>query len=118
MSDLRLNDYLVHIEDAAVEAMGFVRGQSCEAFELDRRTQLAVLMCLVTIGEAAARIAEKYPDFVERNSQLAWREMRGMRNHVVHGYFDIDLQVVWDTLQIELPEVAEQIKALRSSAND
>ena len=66
MSELRLDDYLGHIEQAANEALDFMRGVTEDEFRTDLRTQRAVIMNLVVIGEAAVRIGEKYPDFVQR----------------------------------------------------
>lgn len=114
MTEFRIIDYLDHIEQAASEALGFVRNHSREEFDTDRRTQLAVIMSLTVMGEAAARLSEKYPEFVADNAQIAWRQMRGMRNHVVHGYFDIDLDVIWETVVRALPELLEQIADART----
>ncbi len=64
-----------------------------------------MIMSLVIIGEAAAKIIDRYPDFVARNSETPWRSMRGMRNRIAHGYFEINLEIVWDTVQTALPEL-------------
>ena len=69
-------------------------------------------MSLVIIGEAAS----KYPQFVANNPGLPWRSIRGMRNRMAHGYFDVDLDVVWDTVQVGLPELMEQMSSIRRDA--
>lgn len=109
----RLDDYLEHIERAAAEACEFVGGMSKEEFLEDRRTEQAVVMELTIIGEAATKIMETAPDFVAAHSEVPWQAMRGMRNRMVHGYFDINLDVVWDTVQTDLPALQRQMHGLR-----
>ena len=53
----------------------------------DKRTQQAVILNLLTLGEAATHIVRLYPDFPEQHPQLPWKPMRGMRNRMAHGYF-------------------------------
>jgi uncharacterized protein with HEPN domain len=98
---------------AANDARRFINGMSKEDFLADKRTQQAVVMSLVIIGEAAARIMDKHSQFVADNSEIPWRGMRGMRNRVTHGYFDIDLNVVWATTQTALPDLLSQLERLR-----
>jgi uncharacterized protein with HEPN domain len=95
VTDFRLADYLDHIDQAAADAMGFVSTMTRADFDVDRRTQFAVVMALTVLGEAAARLSEKYPQFVAHASHVQWRDIRGMRNRIVHAYFDIDLDIVW-----------------------
>lgn len=64
---------------------------------------------LIIIGEAAAHLSE---DFVEMHHSLPWREMRDMRNIVVHEYFGIDRKIVWETLERNLPPLVPQLKQL------
>ncbi len=66
-------------------------------------------MSIIVIGEAATKVMEVYPEFAQRNPEVPWRSMRGMRNRIAHGYFDINLDVVWDTVQLALPELLEQL---------
>lgn len=109
MSQTRLLDYIGHVRQSAVDACGFVEGMSKEDFLVDRRTQRAVVMSLVIIGEAATQIMDRYPAFVERHPDVRWRSMRGMRNRIAHGYFQLDLDVVWDTVQTALPELLARL---------
>ncbi|MGH8114422.1 MAG: HepT-like ribonuclease domain-containing protein [Rhodanobacteraceae bacterium] len=98
--------------DAIQPALGYVSGFDKERFLRDRRTQQAVVMNLVVIGEAATKLVERHPDFVPAQPSIPWNSMRGMRNRLAHGYFDIDLDVVWDTLQHDLPALERQLHAL------
>lgn len=112
MNENRLADYLDHMRQAATDACNFVEGLSKEDFLADRRTQQAVIMSLIVIGEAATKVMDGYAEFANQHRQVPWRSMRGMRNRVAHGYFDINLDVVWDTVQTALPELLEQLNAL------
>jgi uncharacterized protein with HEPN domain len=116
MSESRLADYLDHMQQAASDACAFVEGLGKDDFVLDKRTQQAVIMSLIIIGEAATKVMERFPTFAETHAQLPWRSMRGMRNRIAHGYFDINLDVVWDTVQSALPELLNQLSTVRQSA--
>ena len=113
MNENRLLDYLDHIRQAATDACSFVDGLSKDDFFKDKRTQQAVILNLVIIGEAATKVMDGYADFTERHSNVPWRSMRGMRNRIAHGYFDINLDVVWDTAQTALPDLLEQLSTIQ-----
>jgi uncharacterized protein with HEPN domain len=112
MSENRLPDYLQHMRQAAADAIGFVEGMSRVDFLADKRTQQAVIMSLIVLGEAATKVMDRYPDFANAHAQVPWRNMRGMRNRIAHGYFDVDLDVVWDTVQTALPNLALTLDGL------
>lgn len=114
MTEFRLDDYLEHIESAARRALEFVGQQSREEFLADIKTQQAVAMSFAIMGEAATKIATSFPDFITKASEIGWREMRGMRHHLVHGYFRIDYAIVWDTVHDELPSLLRDMAALRA----
>lgn len=114
MSENRLPDYLDHIEQAALDARAFTDGMSKDAFLADKRTQRAVIMSLVIIGEAATKLVDRYADFAALHSDVPWSSMRGMRNRIAHGYFDISLDIVWDTVQSALPDLLDRLRALRT----
>ena len=110
MSDNRLPDYLSHMRQAIVDACGFVEGCSKDDFLKDKRTQQAVILSHIVLGEAATKVMDRYPGFAGANPHIPWRNMRGMRNRIAHGYFDIDLDVVWDTVQTALPPLANRLQ--------
>jgi uncharacterized protein with HEPN domain len=112
VSDLRSADYVGHILNAIVLVQDYTQGLTQKAFAQDKRTQQAVLLNIMIIGEAATKLAQSDPGLLARHPQVPWSSMRGMRNRVAHGYFDIDLQVVWDTTQTALPELATQLHAV------
>lgn len=113
MSENRLSNYLDHMQQAAVDACNFVEGLAKDDFLEDKRTQQAVIMSLIILGEAATKIMDGYTDFARAHPEVPWRSMRGMRNRIAHGYFDINLDLVGDTVQTALPELLKQLPAAR-----
>ncbi len=118
MSENRLPDLLDHIQQAATDACGFAEGLSKAEFLVDRRTQQAVIMSLIIIGEASTKVLERHREFADLHPEVPWRSMRGMRNRIAHGYFDINLNLVWDTVQTALPELLMQLPSVRGEAVD
>lgn len=112
MTENRLFDYLNHIQQAASDARSFVDGLEKDDFLSDRRTQQAVMMNLIIVGEAATKIMERYSEFTLAHTEVPWRSMRNMRNRMAHGYFEINLDVVWNTTQEWLPALLTQLSAL------
>ncbi|MBP7520119.1 MAG: DUF86 domain-containing protein [Leptothrix sp. (in: Bacteria)] len=112
----RLLDYLGHMQQAALEACTFVEGLAKEDFLADRRTQQAVVMSLVIVGEAATMVMGGFPGFILSHPEVPWRSMRGMRNRMAHGYFEINFEVVWDTVQTALPALLNAWPAVLESA--
>ncbi len=116
MSENRLPDYLDHMQQAAMDACSFVEGLTKDDFLVDKRTQQAVIMSLIILGEASTKVMDSYAEFTQAHPELPWRSMRGMRNRIAHGYFDINLQVVWDTVQTALPELLERLPSVLGDA--
>ena len=116
MNENRLSDYLEHMQQAAIDACNFVEGFGKDDFLADKRTQQAVIMSLIIMGEAATKVMEGYAKFTEKHANIPWRNMRGMRNRIAHGYFDINLDLVWDTVQTALPEFLKQLPEVRNDA--
>jgi len=75
-------------------------------------------MSLVIIGEAATKVIEGHAAFADAHPEIPWRSMRGMRNRIAHGFFAINLDVVWDTVQTALPALLEQLPAAQRDADD
>ena len=118
MSENRVPDYIDHIQQAATDVCSFVDGLAKADFLSDKRTQQAVIMSLIIIGEAATRVMEGYAAFTQSHPEVPWRNMRGMRNRMAHGYFDVNLELVWQTAQEWLPELLKQLPAVRRDADD
>ncbi|UGT33538.1 DUF86 domain-containing protein (plasmid) [Salmonella enterica] len=110
--------HLDHIQQAATDARSFVEGMAKDDFLADKRTQQAVIMSLIVIGEAATKVMDGYVEFTQAHADVPWRSMRNMRNRMAHGYFDINLDVVWETVQEWLPALLQQLPAVRQDADD
>jgi uncharacterized protein with HEPN domain len=117
MNESRLPDYLDHMLEATQQACSYAEGLSKEDFMTDKRTQQAVILNLVIIGEAATKLLKDHSKFLDQHPDVPWRSMKGMRNRIAHGYFDIDLDVVWETVQTALPQLLERLPAIREDAN-
>jgi uncharacterized protein with HEPN domain len=113
MVESRLPDYLEQMAFAAGEALEFLAGMEKADFLRDRKTQQAVFMSLLIIGEAASRIMDNFPEFVLANRDVPWRNMRGMRNRMAHGYFQTDMDLVFDTAVLALPGLVSKIEAIQ-----
>lgn len=70
-------------------------------------------MSHVILGEAATKVMDGNPEYTDAHPEIPWRSMRGMRNRIAHGYFEINLDVVWDTAQQALPELVRQLDEFR-----
>lgn len=101
--------YLLDMLVAARDAVEFAQDLSYHAFASDRRTQLSVVKSIEVIGEAASRIDR---EIRQQHSAIPWQDIVGMRNRLVHGYFDIDLRLVWDTVQNDLPDLIARLESL------
>jgi len=115
MIPARLTDYLDHMQEAARLACSYVEGLDKNDFLEDKRTQQAVVLNLILIGEEATRILKDHEAFANSHPQIPWRSMKGMRNRIAHGYFEINLDVVWETIQSALPDLIRQLPAVRAS---
>ena len=109
MSDERLDVYLSRIGQVAGDAIEFIQDMDRERFISDLRTQRAVVMCLMIIGESVTQVIERYPDFVAEHPNVPWQNIRGMRNRIAHGYFDLDLGTVWATVSDALPNLVRSL---------
>lgn len=102
---LRISDIIEAIENA----LDYSAGMTFEQFVADRKTIDAVVRNFIVIGEAASHLSE---DFIEQHPDLPWREMRDMRNIMVHEYFGVDNLIVWETLQKNLPPLLPRLRNL------
>lgn len=97
---------LRHMLDAARDALSFARGRDRNDLDGDRQFVLALVQCVQMVGEAAARVSEKTRS---KLPDLPWAAIVGMRNRLVHGYYDIDHDEVWSTVTNDLPPLVETL---------
>lgn len=91
---------LHHMLEAALEASAFAGGETRESLEADRKLALAIIKDLEIIGEAAAKVS---PATRQQHSQVPWNLIVGMRNRLIHAYFDVDYDQVWSAVTKDLP---------------
>ena len=109
----RVEDYLEHIGQAIARAIAYVEPLGgVEALRQNQQVQDAVIRNIEIIGEAATRIQKQAPEFLTAHPELPWIEMRGMRNKMIHNYFDVSLTIVWNTIKDNLPRLKQQIDDL------
>ena len=102
---------LRHMLDHAAEAVGMARGRSREDLDKDRQLSLSLTRLLEIVGEAATRVS---PAARERLTSIPWPAIVGLRNRLIHGYDQVDFDILWDVIQIDLPPlIAELQKVIR-----
>jgi len=105
--DYRL--FLKDIIDACGHIRAFVQGMDEDAFVLDEKTCSAVVQKFEVIGE----VTKNVPQFVrEQYPHIPWKDMAGMRDRLIHGYFGIDYSLVWETVEQDIPLLESQMKAI------
>jgi uncharacterized protein with HEPN domain len=105
----RLQDYLEHIRQAMRRIEGYVENVTQDAFLQNQLLQDAVIRNLEIIGEASRNIARHNPEFTSAHPELPLQSAYEMRNVLAHAYFEVDLEIVWRTIEIDLPYLARQI---------
>lgn len=113
----RIPEYLQHILDAIDRATQYVAGMDLPAFEQDSRTQDAVIRSIEIVGEAANKTRLADPEFAASFPHIPWDVMYGMRNRIVHDYFEVDLEIIWRTVHQDLPALRTQVAELLEHAS-
>ncbi len=104
--------YINHIVDAMEMIKEYMRHMKKEEFLHDKKTQDAVMRELTVIGEATALLGNA---FKNKYSDVPWTRMKGTRNRVVHGYFSVDLNILWDITSKDLPELKKKLEDLKEA---
>jgi uncharacterized protein with HEPN domain len=112
----RTTEYVDHMLQAIHRINVYVRGLDRRAFDADTRTQDTVIRNLEVIGEAARNVQQHDPGFAIAHPEVPWALAYRTRNALSHGYADIDLDTVWNTVQTNLPLLERQLVALLGRA--
>ncbi len=101
--------YLLDMLLAAQKVQAFTQGVTLDRFQKDDVLQNAVMHLIQIIGEAATKIS---PEFKQEHPEVPWKEIIGMRHHLVHEYFRINQERVWEVVKKDLPELISLIEPL------
>jgi uncharacterized protein with HEPN domain len=101
--------YVGHMLDMTRKALELARGVDKTSFDADEKLQLALVHLIQVIGEAARRVS---PEFQVRHPDIPWGAIVGMRHKVVHDYMGVDIEVVWDTVQNDLPGLSRMLESI------
>lgn len=102
---------LQHMRLAAGKALRFVAGRSRADLDRDEQLTLALTRLIEIVGEAANAVSEEWR---QQHQDIPWRAAVGARNRLIHGYFDVDLDVVWQIVSRDLPTLAASLDRLLS----
>lgn len=95
--------------DASDEALKFAENKTINDFRNNRMLVLSIVKDIEIIGEAASKISH---DTKEKYSHIPWKDIIGMRNRLIHGYFGVDVEIIKQTLDNDLPKLLSQLRAI------
>ena len=107
---MRIPDYLEHILEALKRIFDYVEDIGEVGFLTNALVQDAVLRNLENIGEASNKLVRYHDEFIKQYPDVPWEDMYWMRNRISHGYFSIDFEIIWKTIEQDLPTLEEQIR--------
>ncbi len=110
MSNRPVNLLLNDICEAIERIARYTAGMSFGSFKEDEKTVDAVVRNMEIIGEAAHRLPD---EFQEAHSDIEWHKIVGLRNRIVHEYFGIDIDIIWEILRRDLPSLLSNLQRLR-----
>jgi uncharacterized protein with HEPN domain len=105
----RDNESLVDIVQAIQKILRFTQGVDQNQFETNEEKQSATLYQIMIVGEAVKRLS---PEFRSQHSDIPWKNIAGMRNVLTHQYDEIDLNVMWDVIQLNIPQLLAMLEPL------
>ena len=110
MRDRDIRDYLQDILEAIIDIENFVDNMTYEEFIKDKKTLNAVIRSIEIIGEASKQLPDplktKYPE-------LPWKEITGMRDKLIHAYFGMDTETIWETIKHNIPGLKQTIQKIK-----
>lgn len=109
MSERKDSELVADILEAITRISGYTANMNYEAFLTDTKTQDAVIRNLEIIGEAAKKVS---PQLRDQSSELPWRSMAGLRDRLIHDYFGVNVDIVWQIVSSDLAALVEPLKAM------
>lgn len=100
---------LQHMLEAARKALELSAGRSRADMDTDEALRFALIHLLELVGEAASGVS---PELRQESADVPWARAIALRNRLIHGYFDIDLDIVWDTIHARLPRLIEAVETV------
>ena len=100
---------LRHMLEAAKEALSFAQNETRSSLEKDRKLELALVKSIEIIGEAAVKVTDKC---LRNLPQIPWASIAGMRNRLIHAYFDLDREILWRTIRDDLPSLVAELEQI------
>jgi uncharacterized protein with HEPN domain len=98
---------LQHMLEAALEALSFIKGKSRDDLSADRLLALGLTREVEIIGEAASKVSEECRAALPK---IPWPMVIGIRNRLIHAYFEVDLEIVWSTVTSDLPDLVRELE--------
>lgn len=105
----RDNESLIDIVQAIQKILCFTQGVDQNQFETNEEKQSATLYQIMIVGEAVKRLS---PEFRSQHSDIPWKKIAGMRDVLTHQYDEIDLDVMWDVIQLNIPQLLSMLEPL------
>ena len=106
---------LRHMLDAAREAVAFAQGRMRVDLRIDRQLALALVKDIEIVGEAAAAVTDSTQAEL---TDIPWQQIIAMRNRLIHAYYDVNLDLVWQTIQQDLPSLIASLEQALQSYKD
>ena len=89
----------------------YILGLSYEEFESDFKTQDAIIRNLEIVGEASRKLSE---DIKQKCHNIPWKAISGTRNRLIHGYFGVNIDIVWEIATVDIPDLKKEIEKMKS----
>ncbi len=103
---------LRHMLEAARKAVAFLKDRQRADLNTDEQLTLALVRLLEILGEAGKSVSA---ELRQRHPQIPWKELAGTRDRLIHGYFDVDLNIVWQIVTVDLPPLLQKLERMISS---
>ena len=95
----------------AAEKISIRAGKGRQAFDVDEDVQIVLVHLIQVIGEAASGLSD---ELTSAHPEVQWRQIGAIRNRIVHGYFEVDLDILWDVATIDVPHLVGQVRTIKS----